>query len=142
MLLKFEANQSDKKWCVFLFYWFPVLAYMVLIFFLSSRSNFPIAPPKIPYFDKICHSVEFAILGYLLIRAFSHQDSPWLQRNALLLAVGVAILFGLSDEFHQLFVPLRQADVFDLVADSLGAVMGVWVALYVHWNHKRRKDQD
>ena len=35
-------------------------------------------------------------------------------------------LYGLSDEIHQLFVPLRQGDPLDLVADSVGAALGAW----------------
>ncbi|MEW5802989.1 MAG: VanZ family protein [bacterium] len=114
---------------------------MSLIFFLSSRSTFPLSPPRIPYSDKICHCLEYAILGYLLMRAFIHEDNPRLFKNALLLAIGVAVLFGISDELHQLFVPLRQADVFDLVADSFGAAMGSWFALWMHWftNNRQRK---
>ncbi|MBP8105542.1 MAG: VanZ family protein, partial [Nitrospira sp.] len=34
--------------------------------------------------------------------------------------------YGLSDEIHQLFVPLRQGDPLDLVADSVGAALGAW----------------
>lgn len=130
--MKIETNQFSKRLIAFLVYWLPVLAYMFLIFFLSSRSSFSVDAPKIPHFDKICHVVEFALLGYLLIRAFIHTDRPWLKENALILAVVVAIFFGLSDEFHQLYVPLRQADLFDLVADGFGAVMGACLALRRH----------
>jgi VanZ family protein len=47
----------------------------------------------------------------------------------------LVIVYGASDEFHQYFVPGRQADVFDLMADSLGAVVlvaGVWVWERMH----------
>jgi VanZ family protein len=36
-----------------------------------------------------------------------------------------AALFGLSDEIHQSFVPFRTADAWDVLADALGAALGV-----------------
>ena len=135
--MKAETGHLIKKWGKFWVYWFPVAAYMSLIFFLSSRSTLPVNISRIPYGDKLCHCTEFALLGYHLLRAFFHEESSWLSRHALLLAIGIAVLFGLSDEFHQIFIPLRQADVSDLIADFLGAMIGVWVAFGIH----RRIDQ-
>ena len=40
-------------------------------------------------------------------------------------AVGLTVLYGLSDEIHQRFVPGRVADVRDLMADTIGALVGV-----------------
>ena len=111
----------------------------MLIFFLSSQSIFPINPPRIPYLDKMCHMTEFAILGFLLIRALMHEQSPWVKKNALPLAIVITLLFGLSDEFHQLFVPLRRADGLDLLADGLGALIGSWGALWMYWLMDRRQ---
>ena len=34
-----------------------------------------------------------------------------------------AVVFGISDEIHQWFVPNRQADIWDLLADTLGATL-------------------
>jgi VanZ family protein len=141
--LKVEANSPIKKQSRFLVYWFPVAVYMALIFFLSSRSTLP-ALPRIPYVDKICHCTEYAILGYLLTRALIHENGSWLSRNALLVAIAIAIIFGLSDEIHQIFVPLRQCDMFDLLADSIGASIGAWTALCMQWfiNHRQRKGHE
>lgn len=138
--MKAEASHPIKKLGRFWVYWFPVVVYMLLIFFLSSRSTLP-ALPRIRYADKICHCIEYAILGYLLTRAFIHEEGSLLSRKALLLAIMIAIIFGLSDEIHQLFVPLRQADIFDLLADSLGASIGAWGAFMMQWfiNHRQRK---
>jgi len=125
-------------------YWFPVVVYMSLMFFLSSMSTLPVALPRIPLADKVCHCIEYAILGYLLTRALIHENGSWLLRNALLLAIAIAIVFGLSDEIHQLFVPLRQSDIFDLLADSIGACIGAWGAVGIQWfiNLRARKGHD
>ena len=136
MHIKFSDNRLIGFWV----YWFPVFSYMALIFFLSSRSSFPLSAPDIPYIDKICHLVEFAVLGFLLIRAFTHSDNPDLNKYALLLTIIVAVLFGLTDELHQLFVPMRCGDVYDLIFDGLGAVMGGCMALWNNYCLKKREE--
>ncbi len=121
MVNKHAGKNGSEFWV----YWFPVIMYMSLIFFMSAQSSFPIKPPLIPHIDKICHWIEFAGLGFLLVRAFANTQHPKVRQNALLLALIITILFGMSDEIHQLFVPCRQADMFDLIADTFGAVFGI-----------------
>jgi VanZ family protein len=86
--------------------------------------------------DKILHGFEYGILGILLYRAFK-QSTPTTQ--SIRLAIICAIAFGISDEMHQWFVPQRQADVWDLVADAVGAafLILVWVMIT---EEKWRKD--
>lgn len=47
------------------------------------------------------------------------------------LAIICVIAFGISDEIHQWFVPQRQADILDLVADTFGAAFLIlgWVLI-------------
>jgi VanZ family protein len=45
----------------------------------------------------------------------------------MLLSVVSASLYGISDEIHQSFVPFRDAEVADVIADILGAVGGVFL---------------
>lgn len=70
------------------------------------------------------HLVEYAVLGYLIARAASNSASGKLRMNFRILAVVCAGLYGISDELHQYFVPGRQMEVFDLLADTLGAALG------------------
>jgi len=64
---------------------------------------------------KIIHLIEYGILGILARRAFG----SWLK------ALVFCVLYGASDEFHQLFVPGRQAKVRDVVVDAIGAGIGL-----------------
>ncbi|HSH41142.1 MAG TPA: VanZ family protein, partial [Arenicellales bacterium] len=41
------------------------------------------------------------------------------------LALGLAVLYGISDEWHQSFVPGREPDVLDVLADGVGAAVGI-----------------
>jgi VanZ family protein len=94
---------------------------MAAIFRLSSESR-PIPAVALHVWDKLLHVSEYAALALLLARAFAGEGLGWLA------AMGAAILltsaYGVTDEWHQSFVPLRDADVHDWFADTLGAVIG------------------
>jgi VanZ family protein len=102
---------------------------MALIFAASSIPNLKNLPGGMS--DKSGHSIGYAILAGVLLRAFAGGrlgGVTWLRG---LLAIVLATLYGVTDEFHQLFVPGRSADRYDVVADCLGASLGValgWLA--------------
>ena len=116
-------------------YWLPVIALALLIFWQSSRP----VPPQTPEFwasDKLAHIIVYALLGFLCHRAITNSLPSWPTRAQLILSTTLAVLYGLSDELHQALVPQRSADVLDWIADSLGALIGVWLC---HRLAKRRK---
>jgi len=45
----------------------------------------------------------------------------------VMLSVLLSCLYGISDEIHQHFVPYRDADVMDVLADTIGGIMGVYI---------------
>lgn len=104
----------------FLIFWFPVLAYCAIIFIVSSMQR-PLPDVGIPNFDKFLHMVEYGILGYLIIRALMGSEVKLPHGKLIILAVIFATLYGASDEIHQIFVPGRTADIFDLLSDFIGA---------------------
>ncbi|MBI4328946.1 MAG: VanZ family protein [Chloroflexi bacterium] len=107
----------------------PALLWMGLIFYLSSLSHLE-APGEVERLlplpgDVIGHVGECAVLGVLLAVAFLSTRWRWVA------AFAVALLYGLSDELHQVFVPGRAASWEDILADAIGAVLGVgasWAA--------------
>ncbi|MDI6791269.1 MAG: VanZ family protein [bacterium] len=105
-------------------YWLPVYLWAGFIFYLSSLSVVPGPSLDIPGLDKAAHLVEYTILAILLARALKNSDSKGLSNNWGSLTIVIAILYGITDETHQYFVPLRESDVYDLLFDSLGAVIG------------------
>lgn len=125
-----SPNAPISKKSLLLKYWGPVLIYGLLIVYLSSQSH---PDQHLPSFlfgfsDKILHAFEFGILGILLYRAFK-QTTP--TAGSMSLALICVIAFGISDEIHQWFVPQRQADLWDLVADTFGAAFMIlgWVII-------------
>ena len=109
----------------FLGYWLPTLGYCALIFWLSSSST-PVLPPAFYGADKVLHAIEYAILGILLARSI-FSSKPRLSKGALvILIVALATLYGISDEVHQALVPGRSASAWDVLADGVGALCGVF----------------
>jgi len=94
--------------------------YCTLIFLLSHQPTLPM-PLAFPHQDKLSHLVAYAVMAILAWRAFSHRLSA---TQALWLATALfCSLYGMSDEFHQSFIPGRNSEVADWLADTLGAVI-------------------
>lgn len=100
--------------------WIPVCAMMGIIFVFSS---FP--ADQLPYFSwadlllkKGGHMFGYALLGlaWLWALAGNGEAARW-RRLAWILTV----LYALSDEWHQSFVPGRHASLLDVGIDGLGA---------------------
>lgn len=107
--------------------WLPPVLWLLFIFVLSSMS-IPVAKLKaFRHQDKLVHFIEYGVLGMLLVRGvFLSMER---RRRNYWLCILVAVLYGLTDEFHQLFVPYRTADWMDWVADSLGIFVFAWTWL-------------
>ena len=115
---------SKEAYRHFLKFWLPVYLYAGLIFFYSSLSSPPPLAPKILYGDKLLHFVEYAILGYLIARAAKNSSFSKLRTNFRIFAVCAAFVYGVSDEFHQYFVPGREVEILDVLANGAGAFFG------------------
>ncbi|MBF0584235.1 MAG: VanZ family protein [Magnetococcales bacterium] len=96
-----------------------LLAYSAMIYRLSSG---PVQLPAPPFFaqDKWLHAMAYGLMVWLAWHALRPPSHPgwW----AWLYAAG----FGATDEWHQSFVPGRQADLWDWVADAVGAALVWW----------------
>ena len=142
------------KFRAFLKYWLPALIWMALIFSASSdshsykHSSRLIAPllhwlfPQMPetrvdaivYFARKCaHLTEYAVLALLLWRAVrrpvKNDPRPWIWPEAGL-ALAIVFLYAASDEFHQIFVPTRTAQVSDVFIDTAGgaaSLLALWI---------------
>jgi VanZ family protein len=116
--------------------WAPALAYMALIFVLSSVHLQVEVIDDLPFKDKLVHTLEYAVLGGLCAHASQRTWPLHAPLRAALVGAFLAVAFGVSDEVHQSFVPGRNADLWDIVADTLGASLGA--ALSALWERRRR----
>lgn len=105
--------------------WVPPLALMGAIYVSSSQADI-VAPSLIS--DKGIHGGVYGLLGLLLLRGLAEAAWSGVTGRTVLLAVALATAYGLSDEWHQSFVPGRTAEWADLVADAAGASLATGAA--------------
>jgi VanZ family protein len=115
--------------------WPPVLAYMAMLFAFSSWET----PPSLTegaYWG--VHSLLYLGLGALILRALARARWTGVTALRAVAATVIAAAYGVTDEYHQSFVPGRSAEVFDLVADTAGAAAaagGLWL-----WGRMKHAD--
>jgi VanZ family protein len=101
--------------------WAPVLAYMALIFSLSSMSSIQLPQTGS---DKLAHVLAYMVLSVLFVRALAGGLPTRIDLEVALIAIGATIAYGVTDEWHQMFVAGRFPDRADVLADAIGAVIG------------------
>ena len=97
---------------------------MGLIFALSSMSE-PPQPPAVVS-DKGLHFILYAGLSTLLVRALAGGWRRPVSLGLAVIALAIAAIYGASDEVHQYFVPPRQMEALDLLADTIGAALAAF----------------
>ncbi|MDR2068736.1 MAG: VanZ family protein [Spirochaetaceae bacterium] len=110
---------------------------MAVIWGLSSQSILP-QPKGILGLDKVQHIIAYLVLaGTVSLWFFRGQGTSYRWRT-LFLIFFITLAYGAIDELHQYFVPGRDCNVWDWLADSLGAMMGTALAIPVMgWINKR-----
>ncbi|MDX8412805.1 MAG: VanZ family protein [Mariprofundales bacterium] len=79
----------------------------------------------IPFIDKWVHGCAYAVMGWLAWHTWRHHCPA---QTAIYLAALFCSLYGISDEWHQSFIPGRDADPFDWLADTIGGCAGAITA--------------
>ncbi len=104
--------------------WGYVVAWGAVIFTLSAQPDLQL-PESLPSFsDKVAHFSVYGVLGWLWSRAVGINRPGWATLTVLLTTFAFTGLYGLSDEWHQLYVHGRFADLFDVLADVCGGTLG------------------
>lgn len=119
-----STDQQTDDMRVFLRYWLPLITWCAFIFIQSAFAT-PDVVPHWRFMDKLLHTGGYALLGFLFCRALNR--APRLRDRACwLMVLGTLLtgLYGVSDEWHQSFVPARTADVLDVAADLAGGMIG------------------
>ena len=109
----------------FLWYWGPPVILMVVIFLLSSRQRISVSTVYSINFlvFKSLHVLEYALLYFLLFRAYYNSMSRKNMKKIFGIALATTILYALSDELHQTGVPTRNGALRDIFIDSLGILL-------------------
>ena len=101
----------------------PMFAVMGSIFFLSSVPGDHLVLPEIVNIDKAAHLAIYGLLAGAVLFAFGGRLVCLHPRLVPLLVILICTLYGMSDEFHQSFVPNRTPSLSDVLADGCGAVI-------------------
>lgn len=112
--------------------WVPATLWVGVIFALSSQ---PALPSPASVGDKQAHALAYGLLALLCLMGLTGWRSRRIAGASLLGAFVIAVLYGVSDEIHQSFVPGRTPDVADVAADAMGAALaltGAWAWAILH----------
>jgi VanZ family protein len=101
-----------------------LILYCLFIYWLSDQAS--LKPPVdfgFDYQDKLYHADAYFVMGLLAWQGFKHNvSSPII---LALLSIAFCSLYGLSDEWHQSFIPGRESDSADWAADTTGSVLAI-----------------
>lgn len=114
-----------------------LILYVLLIFFVSSRSGITPPGPDFAMKDKLAHFVEYFILGLLLYAniGWSYSRSRVLT-FLFLFTVGVSV--AALDELLQSYIPGRHMNFFDWLADAIGIALGVGIGVMTRRSRQRK----
>ena len=131
-----------------IYYFIPSLIMMSVIFLFSCQTGtessqlssgfltvvLDIFPFPISEFvlRKIAHMCEYAILTYTFYYGFRHTSSKPLSKALL-----CSFLYACSDEAHQLFTLGRSGQIIDVVIDTCGSLITLFIIKIYHYIKKR-----
>lgn len=101
----------------------PVVLWSAFIFYLSSLQFKD--QGNIPGLDKIVHFIEYFVLSMLVYRMI-FGGIRIEKKMAGYFTLSAIIIFAVSDEFHQSFVPTREVSLFDILSDTIGATAAIF----------------
>ncbi len=124
--------------------WIAVIGWMILIFCLSHQSSVESAEISTGLLAKIfelfgeiidhntlrkmAHAFEYFVLCILIFNALWHTVSKQKVKSSVI-SLSSCLVYAISDEIHQIFIPGRAGRVFDVCVDMSGAVLGLLVCI-------------
>lgn len=99
---------------------------------VGAAFNFPLA-------DKIAHAAIYAVLAILIIRGWHREKMPPLDLHGFVWLL--CIVFGMMIEMQQGLSSHRSFEAWDIAANGLGALAGlfIWQLLMWRWGRRTRR---
>jgi len=111
-------------------WWLAASLYALAIFLLAGQS-YPLGVKHLPFLvDKAIHVLVYGAFSVVLFAALRHSRPRTPSLVLASVAAVIAVLYGLSDEYHQSFIPFRHTDAYDLAANAVGAVVAQGLVLW------------
>jgi VanZ family protein len=110
--------------------WLPSIVWMGIIYYLSSQTGDDLGgwlsqiQRLIPFMEGFDwgHFVSYFLLALTFAWALERRNLSWGHKALVVL---FCVLYGITDEFHQSFIPGRTPDVMDLRNDAIGAALAM-----------------
>lgn len=119
-----RPHSAVTKGTQWLLTWGYVVAWGAVIFTLSAQPDLKL-PESLPSFsDKVAHFSVYGVLGWLWSRAVRINRPGWVTLTVLLSTFAFTGIYGLSDEWHQMYVHGRSAELLDALTDVCGGTLG------------------
>lgn len=85
---------------------------------------------------KLAHFVIYFILGILVINLFKEFNYSY--KDLLTICIFICLIYSISDEIHQMYVPGRAGRVLDVCIDTCGSLLGIFGYLKLNKNSIKR----
>lgn len=122
----------------------PGIIWFFIVLFLISLPKEDVPEPegwwgwmKKIYVDKWVHTIIFCILAWLFMRPFLRSSLDTKLKWQYVIRISIAVCaWGGATELIQLFVPGRTCDLLDFIADSLGAIIALFISRRIYFRHR------
>ncbi len=113
------------------------IIWIVVILAVSSIPDLTITSKNFTWIDKIAHFVEYGIWAFLFFMMLKQEDKIRNQKSTFLIIIDFGFFLALIDEIHQIFIPGRNVQIFDFIANILGII--VVLLIFNKKTHRTRK---
>ena len=112
--------------------WVPVITWMAVIFFFSSQHKVSVSEDSLInfLFFKTLHVLEYYLLYFLSYRAVRNTWNKQTTGVWYMTAFVLTVIYAVTDEIHQVYVPTREGRLRDVIIDTGGAVLS-WLTLWI-----------
>jgi len=104
--------------------WAPVALLLAYETYLSAQSRLPALGPYFDQKDKLEHASYFFLTGLAAVRA-ARFGERWGRGKTSVFLILSAVLWSCLDEIHQSHVPMREVEIGDVLADTVGVALAV-----------------
>lgn len=115
----------------------PMIIIMGTIFFLSHQRGDEISLPDFAYSDLVAHAIAYGALAWTVLFAWGERQKKASSLAVVLATILFCFLYGVSDEFHQSFIPGRCVSGLDVMADTVGAAIVCATWFFVQKSEKK-----
>lgn len=123
----------------FLKYHLPFWFIAASIFTASSIPGYRLPEAAFILSDKLIHLLIYMVFFFTAAWMFKNRERYGrMKKHYLVSGLTTVTLYGMTDEFHQFFVPNRSCDFYDFVFDVLGGITGL-ILMYIIF-HKRKNN--